>query len=46
MEIDFKMPPFRAASSRPSVTPKKKRKPETAVFMLVAEAPADLMCSW
>ena len=34
-----------AASSRPSVTPKKKRKPETAVFMLVAEAPADLMYS-
>jgi hypothetical protein len=34
-----------AASSRPSVTPKKKRKPETAAFMLVAEAPADLMCS-
>ncbi len=35
-----------AASSRPSVTPNKKRKPETAVFMLVAEAPADLMCGW
>ena len=27
------------------VTPKKKRKAETAAFMLVAEAPLDLMCS-
>jgi hypothetical protein len=34
-----------AASPRPSVTPKKKRKAETAVFMVVAEAPLDLMCS-
>jgi hypothetical protein len=34
------------ASPRPKVTPKKKRKAETAAFMLVAEAPPDLMCSW
>ncbi|MEE8257826.1 MAG: hypothetical protein V3R60_08060 [Acidobacteriota bacterium] len=33
------------ASPRPSVSVKKKRKAETAVFMLVAEAPRDLMCS-
>ncbi len=31
--------------SRPSVVPKKKRKAETAAFMLVAEAPMDRMCS-
>ncbi len=33
------------ASSRPSVTVKKKRKAEAAAFMVVAEAPLDLMCS-
>ena len=33
------------ASPRPSVTPKKKRRADTAAFMLVAEAPFDLMCS-
>ena len=33
------------ASPRPSVTVKKKRKADTAAFMLVAEAPMDLMCS-
>ncbi len=33
------------ASSRPRVTVKKKRKAETAAFMLVAEAPLDFMCS-
>ena len=34
------------ASFRPRVTPKKKRKADTAAFMEVAEAPPDLMCSW
>ncbi len=33
------------ASPRLKVTPKKKRKAETAAFMEVAEAPFDLMCS-
>jgi hypothetical protein len=33
------------ASPRPSVTPKKKRKADTAAFMLVAEAPMDRMYS-
>jgi len=33
------------ASPRPSVSVKKKRKAETAVSVLVAEAPMDLMCS-
>ena len=33
------------ASPRPSVTVKKKPEAETAGFMLVAEAPLDLMCS-
>jgi hypothetical protein len=33
------------ASSRPRVTVNKKRKAETAAFMVVAEAPLDLMCS-
>ena len=35
-----------SASPRPSVTPKKKRKAETAAFMVVAEAPSDRICSW
>ncbi len=34
------------ASPRLKVTPKKKRKAETAEFMEVAEAPIDPMCSW
>jgi hypothetical protein len=34
------------ASLRPRVTPKKKRKAETAAFMLVAVAPCDHMCTW
>ncbi len=34
------------ASSLPSVTVKKKRKAETAAFMLVAEAPIDRIRSW
>ncbi len=33
------------ASSRSSVTVKKKRKADTAAFMLVGEAPMDRMCS-
>ncbi len=33
------------ASSRPSVTVKKKRKAKTAAFLEIAEAPLDLMCS-
>jgi hypothetical protein len=32
-----------ATSLRPGVTPKKKRKAETAEFMEVVEAPLDLM---
>ncbi len=35
-----------SASPRPKLTPKKKRKAETAAFMLVAEAPSSLICSW
>ena len=34
-----------AASRRPSVTVKKKRKADTAALMPVAEAPPDRMCS-
>jgi len=35
-----------SASPRSSVTPKKKRKAETAAFMVVAEAPSHRMWSW
>jgi hypothetical protein len=34
------------ASQRPSIMPKNKRKAETAVFMVVADAPSTLICSW
>ena len=35
-----------SASPRPSVTPNKKRKADTAAFIVVAEAPSDRMWNW